>query len=93
MIEYFTDSKLPLPRTIICSRRKSVRASSATQFSQETKRWFTSAEVQTGYVWVLTSMDRVYYFYKPSREISFLQEMLAPFKEYLYPTFTQPTTR
>jgi predicted RecB family nuclease len=42
---------------------------------------------QTGYVWVLTSMDRVYYFYKPSREISFLQEMLAPFKGVLVSDF------
>lgn len=34
---------------------------------------------QEGYVWVVTSMDKVYYFYKPSREASFLQEMLANF--------------
>ena len=42
---------------------------------------------QTGYVWVLTSMDRVYYFYKPSREASFLQEMLSPFKGVLVSDF------
>src|SRR5262249_39355365 len=41
----------------------------------------------TGYVWVLTSMDRVYYFYKPSREASFLQQMLAPFKGVLVSDF------
>jgi hypothetical protein len=28
---------------------------------------------QNGYVWVVTSIDKVYYFYKPSREGSFLQ--------------------
>jgi predicted RecB family nuclease len=33
----------------------------------------------TGYVWVVTSMELVYYFYKPSREGSFLEEMLRPF--------------
>jgi predicted RecB family nuclease len=44
-------------------------------------------EGQTGYVWVLTSMDRVYYFYRPSREISFLQEMLGPFKGVLVSDF------
>lgn len=32
-------------------------------------------------------MDRVYYFYKPSREASFLQEMLAPFKGVLVSDF------
>jgi hypothetical protein len=34
---------------------------------------------QTGYVWVMTTLDRVYYFYKSSREGTFLQEMLAKF--------------
>jgi len=33
---------------------------------------------QRGYVWVLTSMDMVYYFYRPSREGAFLEEMLSP---------------
>ena len=32
---------------------------------------------QKGYVWVMTTMDKVYYFYKPSREAAFLQEMLG----------------
>ena len=41
----------------------------------------------TGYVWVLTSMDKVYYFYKPSREGSFLQDMLTPFKGVLVSDF------
>lgn len=40
-----------------------------------------------GYVWVLTSMDKAYYFYKPSREGSFLQEMLIPFKGVLVSDF------
>ena len=30
---------------------------------------------QQGYVWVLTSLDKAYYFFKPSREGSFLAEM------------------
>lgn len=42
---------------------------------------------QQGYVWVLTSMDKVYYFYKPSREGSFLQEMLSPFNGVLVSDF------
>jgi predicted RecB family nuclease len=41
----------------------------------------------TGYVWVLTSMDKVYYFYRPSREASFLREVLAPFKGVLVSDF------
>jgi predicted RecB family nuclease len=32
-----------------------------------------------GYVWVLTSLDKAYYFFKPSREGSFLAEMLRDF--------------
>lgn len=34
---------------------------------------------QEGYVWVLTSLDKAYYFFKPSREGSFLAEMLRDF--------------
>jgi hypothetical protein len=42
---------------------------------------------QKGYVWVLTTMDKVYYFYKPSREATFLQEMLAKFSGVLISDF------
>ena len=42
---------------------------------------------RTGYVWVMTSMDKVYYFYKPSREGSFLQEMLYHFSGVLISDF------
>jgi predicted RecB family nuclease len=34
---------------------------------------------QASYVWVMASMDRVYYFYRPSREGDFLEQMLGPF--------------
>ena len=40
-----------------------------------------------GYVWVLASMDRVYYFYKESREGGFLKEMLAQFRGVLVSDF------
>ena len=40
-----------------------------------------------GYVWVLTSMDMVYYFYKPSREAAFLRELLNPFNGVLVSDF------
>jgi len=40
-----------------------------------------------GYVWVLAGMDKVYYFYKPSREGSFLQEMLNSFSGVLISDF------
>jgi hypothetical protein len=40
-----------------------------------------------GYVWVIAGMDKVYYFYKPSREGSFLQEMLQPFSGVLVSDF------
>ncbi len=40
-----------------------------------------------GYVWVLAGMDKVYYFYKPSREGSFLQETLNSFSGVLISDF------
>ena len=48
---------------------------------------------QNGYVWVLTSLDKVYYFYKPSREGSFLQELLETFRGSSSLTFLQPMIR
>jgi predicted RecB family nuclease len=40
-----------------------------------------------GYVWVLATMDRAYYFYKSSRESSFLKEMLDSFSGVLVSDF------
>jgi hypothetical protein len=42
---------------------------------------------QEGYVWVLTSLDKAYYFFKPSREGSFLAEMLGNFSGVLVSDF------
>lgn len=42
---------------------------------------------QSGYVWVLTSIDKAYYFYKPSREGSFLQGLLSGFRGVLVSDF------
>jgi DNA-directed RNA polymerase subunit RPC12/RpoP len=42
---------------------------------------------RNGYVWVITSLDKVYYFYKPSREGSFLQELLENFSGVLVSDF------
>ncbi len=42
---------------------------------------------QTGYVWVITTLNMVYYFYRPSREASFLEDMLAPFSGILVSDF------
>ena len=42
---------------------------------------------QRGYVWVLTTLERVYYFYRPTRETEFLREMLAPFRGVLISDF------
>jgi DNA-directed RNA polymerase subunit RPC12/RpoP len=42
---------------------------------------------QRGYVWVMTTLDKVYYFYKPSREGAFLQEMLTNFSGVLIADF------
>jgi DNA-directed RNA polymerase subunit RPC12/RpoP len=42
---------------------------------------------QQGYVWVLTSIDKVYYFYKPSREGSFLPQLLCNFQGVLISDF------
>ena len=41
----------------------------------------------TRYVWVLTSLDKVYYFYKESREGSFLKSMLKDFSGVLVSDF------
>jgi len=46
-----------------------------------------SLRKQRGYVWVLTSIDKAYYFYKPTREGSFLQELLAGFHGVLISDF------
>jgi hypothetical protein len=40
-----------------------------------------------GYVWVLAAMDKVYFFYKPSREGGFLNELLAGFRGVLVSDF------
>lgn len=40
-----------------------------------------------GYVWVLTSMERVYFFYRDSREGTFLKEMLRGFTGVLVSDF------
>ena len=40
-----------------------------------------------GYVWVLTTFDRVYYFYRPTRETEFLREMLSSFRGVLVSDF------
>jgi hypothetical protein len=39
------------------------------------------------YVWVLAGMDKLYYFYRPSREGAFLQEMLHSFSGVLISDF------
>jgi hypothetical protein len=40
-----------------------------------------------GYVWVFTTIDKVYYFYRSSRETDFLHEKLAPFRGVLISDF------
>jgi hypothetical protein len=42
---------------------------------------------QTGYVWVVTTMDKVHFFYRPSREASFLTEMFGAFSGILVSDF------
>jgi len=42
---------------------------------------------QRGYVWVLDTIDKVYYFYRPTRETEFLHEMLASFRGILVSDF------
>jgi predicted RecB family nuclease len=45
---------------------------------------------KAGYVWVVASLDRCYYFWKPNREGEFLQEMLRPFSGVLISDFYSP---
>jgi len=40
-----------------------------------------------GYVWVLTTLDKVYYIYRPTRETEFLRELLASFRGVLVSDF------
>jgi hypothetical protein len=42
---------------------------------------------EKGYVWVLTSLEDVFYLYRPSREASFLQELLKDFTGVLVSDF------
>jgi hypothetical protein len=42
---------------------------------------------RVGYVWVIITINMVYYFYRPSREGSFLEGMLAPFSGILVSDF------
>ena len=42
---------------------------------------------QSGYVWVMTTMDMVHFFYRTSREASFLSEMLSGFSGILVSDF------
>jgi hypothetical protein len=42
---------------------------------------------EKGYVWVIASLDKVYYFYKSSREGAFLKEMLGGFSGVLVSDF------
>jgi predicted RecB family nuclease len=41
----------------------------------------------SGYVWVVTTMDMVHFFYRPSREASFLSEMFGAFSGILVSDF------
>lgn len=40
-----------------------------------------------GYVWVLATLDKVYYLHRPTREAEFLRELLAPFHGVLVSDF------
>jgi hypothetical protein len=42
---------------------------------------------EKGHVWVLASLDKVYFFYKPTREGTFLNEMLGGFRGVLVSDF------
>jgi predicted RecB family nuclease len=62
---------------------ESILASQVIHIDETTVR----LQKQTGYVWVMTTLDRVYYFYKSSREGSFLQQMLDKFSGVLVSDF------
>jgi len=40
-----------------------------------------------GCVWVLATLDKVYYLQRPTREAGFLKELLAPFRSVLVSDF------
>ncbi len=76
---YITDLYQSLYSEIL----RSIRASPAIHIDETSVR----LHKQQGYVWVMTSLDKVYYFYKPSREGSFLPEMLGDFQGVLISDF------
>jgi hypothetical protein len=70
-------------RSIYSEILRSILSSPAIHIDETTVR----LRKQSGYVWVMTTMDRVYYFYRPSREAAFLQELLAKFSGVLISDF------
>ena len=44
-------------------------------------------KLQQGYVWVLTTLDCVYYLFRRTRETEFLRDMLSPFRGVLVSDF------
>lgn len=63
--------------------RRSIVKSSVIHIDETT----VNLRSQTGYVWVVTTMDLVHFFFRPSREASFLPEMLDGFSGILVSDF------
>ena len=76
---YLVDLYQPLYSEIL----QSILASPVLHIDETTVR----LRKQSGYVWVLTSIDKAYYFFKPSREGSFLQELLSGYRGVLISDF------
>jgi predicted RecB family nuclease len=72
-----------LYKPLYCEILQSVLSSPVLHIDETTVR----LRKQSGYVWVMTSMDKAYYFYKPSREGSFLPDFLGAFSGVLVSDF------
>jgi hypothetical protein len=69
--------------TLYSEIRKSIMTSSVIYIDETTVR----LRKESGYVWVITTMDKVYYFYRQSREGTFLKELLGGFSGVLVSDF------
>ena len=75
-VEYYGNLYAELLKHILCGRV--IHVDETTVHLSKGKK---------GYVWVLTSVDTVYYFYRSTREGAFLEEMLSPFAGVLVSDF------
>lgn len=88
---FVDDSRMMRARNLMTAEYETLYASILDSLLQERVLHVDETSVNLvgskGYVWVIASMDKVYYFYRPTREGTFLQEMLHSFTGVLVSDF------